>query len=270
MNRAGWTRRLALLAMAVVTAWSLWAWGQAAKSPIEKKSSPMAKSVPREPAMREPAPVGEKPAPANEVQGQGIEAHPESEQPARINWTEFGKETPPFIAMIINFGILVAGYYLLGKKPIMAGLKNRRDTIAKDIEEAQAMKREAEQRAKIYQAKLERVEQEVQLAREALVRAGEAERDRIVADAEANAERMRKDAQFLVEQELKQMRQDVWRDTVEAAVAAAEELLKKRVTSADQERLAEEFLADLGGRTKPSAAQEALRPTTGPEPGTAS
>jgi F-type H+-transporting ATPase subunit b len=81
------------------------------------------------------------------------------------------------------------------------------------------------------------------------VRSGEAERDRIVKDAEAKAERMRKDAEFLVEQELKQIRLDLWRDAVDTAVVAAEELLKKRVTPADQERFAEDYLADLGGRT---------------------
>ncbi len=31
---------------------------------------------------------------------------------------------------------------------------------------------------------------------------------------------MRKDAQFLVEQEMKQIRQDLWRDAVEAAVGS--------------------------------------------------
>jgi F-type H+-transporting ATPase subunit b len=150
--------------------------------------------------------------------------------------------------MLINFGILAAGYYLLGKKPIAAALQNRRDTIAKDIEEAKKMLGEAQARAQTYQAKLERLGDEVKTARAALVQAGEAERDRIVSDAEAKAERMRKDADFLVEQELKQIRQDLWKDTVEVAVGAAEELLKKRVTSADQERMAEDYLADLGGR----------------------
>jgi F-type H+-transporting ATPase subunit b len=199
--------------MVLVTAWSLWAWAQPAR-----------------------APVTEGPA--------------EVEDPAPINWTEFDKQTPPFIATLINFGILAAGYYLLGKKPIAAGLQTRRDAIAKEIEEAQRMKREAERRAKTYQAKLERLEDEVRLAREALVRAGEGERERIVAEAEAKAQRMRKEAEFLVEQELKQMRQDLWREAVEAAVSSAEEMLKKRVTAADQERLAEAFLSDLGERSK--------------------
>jgi F-type H+-transporting ATPase subunit b len=156
--------------------------------------------------------------------------------------------------MLINFGILAAGYYLLGKKPIAAALRNRRDTIAKDIDEAHKMLGEAEARALTYQAKLEHLEDEVKTARAALVQAGEAERDRIVSDAEAKAERMRKDAEFLVDQELKQIRQDLWKDTVEAAVGAAEELLKKRVTAADQERMAEDYLADLGGKKSPPLA----------------
>src|SRR5262245_29701042 len=125
------------------------------------------------------------------------------------------------------------------------------------------MRLEAEARAKVYQAKLEKLEEEVRTAREGLVRAGEAERDRIVSEAEAKAERMRKDAEFLVAQELKQIRQDLLKDTVEAAVTAAEELLRKRVSPADQERLAEDYLADLGGkRTSPEGAR-AARPEAG-------
>jgi F-type H+-transporting ATPase subunit b len=156
--------------------------------------------------------------------------------------------------MLINFGILIGGYYLLGKDAVGAGLKARRDSIQKDIEEASRMRQEAEERAKKYQARLEGLEQEMAQARDALVRSGEAERDRIVKEAEAKAERMRKDAEFLVEQEMKQIRLDLWKDAVDAAVVAAEELLKKRVTPADQERLAEEYLADLG---KPATATRA-------------
>ena len=124
----------------------------------------------------------------------------------------------------------------------------RRDSIAKEIEQATRIKEEAEARAQMYSAKLAQLKEEVVIAREALVRAGEAERDRIVADAEAKAERMRKDAEFLAIQEFKQVRQDLMRETVEAAVHAAEDLLVKRVTQADQERLAEDYLVDLAGR----------------------
>jgi F-type H+-transporting ATPase subunit b len=202
-----------------------------------------------------PAPKGES---GHEAAAEHADAEHAGEGPAPFNLTDFGTETPPYVAMLINFGILAAGYYLLGKKPVAAALQARRDDIAKQIEEAQRMRAEAEARAKTYQAKLAQLEDEVRTAREGLVRAGEAERDRIVAEAEAKAERMRKDAEFLVEQELKQIRQDLLRDTVEAAVSTAELLIAKRVTQADHERLAEEYLADLGGkRGLPDAARAA-------------
>jgi F-type H+-transporting ATPase subunit b len=228
VTRARWGRAAALALMTTVTGWSLWAYAQ-------------------QPAPH-PAAVAAKSA---EGQGEGAGAPKEGgeaeEGPKPMNWTEFGGETPPFIAMLINFGILVGGYYFLGRKPIAAGLQSRRDTIAKEIDEAQQMKHEAEARAKTYQTKLEKLEEEMKSAREAILRAGEAERERIVREAEAKAERMRKDAEFMVEQELKQIRVDLWRDAVETAVAAAETILTQRVTPADQERLAEAYLADLAG-----------------------
>jgi len=229
--------RIALAVMAVVTAWSVWTWVQS--KPAVAASDEKAAAGAEEPAKGE----GEGPAP--------------------FNLTQFGGETPPFIAMLINFGILAAGYYFLGRKPVAAGLQARRDTISKEIEEAQRMRHEAEERAKIYQSKLEKLEDELKAARESLVRAGEAESERIVREAETKADRMRKDAEFLVEQELKQLRGQLWRDTVEAAVGAAEELLKKRVTPADQERLAEDYLADLGGKYKAVSVEA---PRSAPQP----
>jgi F-type H+-transporting ATPase subunit b len=226
VRRSGFVRRAALATMVLVTAWSVWAWAQ-----------------PKHPAGA-PA-VAEKAAEAPEAEEAG---------PRAINWTEFGGETPPFIAMVINFAILAGAYYALGKKPIAEGLKSRRDTIARDIEEAQRMRAEADARAKSYLAKLEHLEEEMRVARDSLVHAGEAEHERIVKEAEAKAERMRKDAEFLVEQELKQIRGDLWREAVETAVRSAEELLKVRVTSADQERLAEDYLSDLGKFKAPATS----------------
>ena len=46
-----------------------------------------------------------QPPPSEPAQGRGREAR----GPAPFNVTEFGGETPPFIAMLINFGILAAG-----------------------------------------------------------------------------------------------------------------------------------------------------------------
>jgi F-type H+-transporting ATPase subunit b len=228
-------RRAGLAAIAVVTMWSVWAWAQ-----TRPGKAHAAKGAPTHEVAREPAAETEE----NEEKG-----------PPPINWMQYG-------AMLVNFGILAGAYYLLGRKPIAAALVARRDTIAKEIDEAQRMKREAEERAKTYQAKLERLEEEVRMAREALVRAAEGERERIVAEAEAKAARMSKDAEFLALQELKQVRLELWREAVEVAVQAAQELLTASVTTADQERLAEEYLATLGNqKLQPTADSDAREAT---------
>ncbi len=228
-------RRAALAAMGLLTVVALWGWARPARGDHEADHK----------APHALGSAATAAAPGEPADGDSVE----SETPAPMNWTDFASKTPPFVAVLLNFAILVAAYYWLGKKPIAAALQSRRDSIAKDIEEAQRAKAAAEQRATIYQAKLEKLEDEVRAAREALVRAGEAERERIVSEAEAKAERLRSEARFLVEQELKQIKQDLWREAVEAAVAGAQELLAARVTPADQERLAEDYLAGLGTHT---------------------
>ena len=181
-----------------------------------------------------------------------------------INFWDFSnKEQPPYGVMLLNFAILMGMYYALGKKPIAEGLKKRRANVAREIEEAQRMRAEAEARALKYQEKLKDLEGELRETRETLKAAGIGERDRIVREAEEKAARMDRDAKFLIEQEVKQMRAELTRDAVEMAVATAEELLRKRITSADQERLAEDYLAQLTGK-RPSGGQS-IRPPTGGE-----
>jgi F-type H+-transporting ATPase subunit b len=266
--RANVAARWVLLAtMTVLTAWPVWAWAtqQHPLAPAAASHEPRPGNARPEHAAsakhETTRPAAEHAAAEKSDKAEKAEGAEENEAPAPMNWTQFGGATPPFLAMLINFGILAAGYYWLGRKPIAAGLLHRRDAIARDIEDAQRMRKEAEERAKHYQAQLDNLQQEMRTARDALVRAGEAERDRVVREAEAKAERMQKDAQFLVEQEIKQVRQDLWRDAVEVAVTAAQELLQQRVTPADQERLAEEYLTELGAPARPAAASPAVRET---------
>lgn len=180
-----------------------------------------------------------------------------------LNFMDRHRKEIPFLYVLINFAILAGIYVYFGKKPIADALKNRRASIAKEIEEAQRMRQEAEERAKVYQAKLEHLEEELATAKAALIEAGKGERERIIKEAEEKAARMQKDAEFLIEQEMKQIRQDLWKETVTVAVTAAEELLKKRITPADQERLAEDYLEDLAGRTRRPPTMPPAAPTSG-------
>jgi len=170
----------------------------------------------------------------------------EHEAPKPVNWTDFSdKEQPPYLAALINFAVLAFIYVYFGKAPLAAALKTRRQEVKQQIDEAQKIMREAEARSKQYTAKLEDLGMELETTKTALAASGAGERARIVREAEEKAARMEKDAAFLVEQERKQMHADLSREAVQASLRAAEELLRTKLTLADQERVAEEFLATL-------------------------
>lgn len=188
------------------------------------------------------------PAPSASAKGHHEEGgeHAEHHELGPINWFDFGNsKQPPWGTYAINLALLLAGYWYFGKDAIKNGLKARRARIKQDIDDAQRMLKEAESRAKKYQKKLAELDADVETATRSLVEAGGMERDRIVREAKEKAARMERDAEFLVEQELKQMRNDIVRETLDATVVASEEMLKKTLGPADHERLAEEYLEQL-------------------------
>jgi F-type H+-transporting ATPase subunit b len=194
------------------------------------------------------------PPPSGEVSAQERAAHEkaahaeggEEGPPKPVNWTDGSdKEQPPYLAAALNFAVLAIIYVYFGKKPIAEALKARKAEVSKQIEEAQKIKHEAEARSLQYTSKLKDLGQELETTKAALVAAGVGEKMRIVREAEEKATRMQKDAEFLLEQERKQVRMDLQREAVQAALVAAEALLRGKLTMADQERVAEEFLATL-------------------------
>jgi F-type H+-transporting ATPase subunit b len=174
--------------------------------------------------------------------------------PAPINWTDiWDKKRPAFLALVINFGVLLTLYYMLGKKPVADALKQRRVTIGKDIDEAQALLAEAKERAKKYQAELNSAEADAATAKAGLISAGKGEVDRIILEAQERADRMKRDADRLVEQERKQVQLDLLKETVDLAVREATQILEKSVTADDHARLAQDLLSELARR--PAAAR---------------
>lgn len=173
-----------------------------------------------------------------------------------INWFDFSNsKQPPWGTYAINLAVLLGIYWYFGKDAVKKGLADRRGRIKQEIDDAQRMLKEAESRAKKYQKKLEELDTDIDQAKKSLVLAGTSERDRIVREAKEKAARMERDAHFLVEQELKQIHQDVVRETLDRTVAAAEQLLKRSISPADQERLAEEYLTQLAALRQLDAAR---------------
>ena len=150
-----------------------------------------------------------------------------------------------FQGTLVNFIVLLLLIGWVIRKKGNPALAERRAAVERELAEAQRLRAQAEQRHAETAARLEKLDEEMVQIRADMIKAGEAERDRIVAQAEEKAARMRKDASFLIEQQIKQLRKDLTRQAADAAVVAAQELLQKSTTDADQDKLAEAYLTRL-------------------------
>jgi F-type H+-transporting ATPase subunit b len=156
------------------------------------------------------------------------------------NWTRLAGG---FFNFAVWAGIVIYG---LGKV-VPPFLAKRRAGIVDGLEEARQLTEAAQTKHAEYSERIDNLDAELERLREEFKRAGLEERDRMVAEASSRAEKTRAEARFLIEQQMKQLREDLTREAVEAAVSAAEKILRERSTTADQQRLADDYLSRLKG-----------------------
>jgi F-type H+-transporting ATPase subunit b len=151
----------------------------------------------------------------------------------------------PYLAFLINSLVLAYVLVRMAKRPVLEGLRHRRERLLKGMDDAARMKREAEESLAVYRTKLERIDTEITRVREETQRSNEAERQRLLAEAEQRRERLENEARLLIEQELKALQEQLRRETAAAALRSARELLKAQATADDHRRMADAFLQDL-------------------------
>ena len=82
-----------------------------------------------------------------------------------------------------------------------------------------------------------------------------AEGKNLLVELEERRARMKRDAAFRIEQELKEARAQLLAEAVRGAVAAAEQIIRTQVSSADQQRLADDYLSALPVALGPADGQ---------------
>jgi F-type H+-transporting ATPase subunit b len=146
-----------------------------------------------------------------------------------------------------NFAGLVFILVFFLKKPFADGLSSRRDGIKDQLEALESRKAEAEQLYKEAEAKLARLDDEVNAIITEAVKQGEAEKEKIIADAERNAGDIKRQAEMAVAHEVAEAKTRLKGEIAEQAVLLAEELAKKNIQPADQSRMVEPSLEKVGG-----------------------
>jgi len=146
----------------------------------------------------------------------------------------------------MNFAGLVVILVWALKKPIANGLKDRRESIKQQFEELEARKADAERVYKEYEAKLAKIDQEVNSLIDAAVKQGELEKQRIIEDAERAAGDIKRQAEMAVQYELAQATARLRSEIAEQAAQVAEELIRKNLKPEDQNKMVEVYLEKVG------------------------
>ncbi|MSP24249.1 MAG: hypothetical protein EXR75_03600 [Myxococcales bacterium] len=152
----------------------------------------------------------------------------------------------PLIANLINFAALVFLFVRFGKKPLLLALQKRKASVMAEIDRAAAIQASAVARVNEYEGELAHLDDKLVTLREQYTLEGEHEEKRLRAELASRRERMMTDVAFRLEQEGKTTREQLSQQALREALVAAEDLLAKKITASDHERLAEEFLAALG------------------------
>lgn len=146
-----------------------------------------------------------------------------------------------------NFAGLVFILVFFLKKPFADGLSSRREGIKDQLEALESRKAEAEQLYKEAEAKLAKLDEEVNAIITEAVKQGEAEKEKIITDAERAAGDIKRQAEMAVAHEVAEAKARLKGEIAEQAVLLAEELVKKNIQPADQSRMVELSLEKVGG-----------------------
>ncbi|MFH1059246.1 MAG: F0F1 ATP synthase subunit B [Pseudomonadota bacterium] len=146
---------------------------------------------------------------------------------------------------VMNFAVLAIVLVLVLRKPLKAGLSGRVQQIKSELAELEARREEAKRRYAEIEKRLKDAEGEREAILAEFREMGAREKAKILDNARTMAERIKAQAQFTIEQETAAAKADLKREIADMSAALAEDLLKQNITSEDQTRLVDEYLAKV-------------------------
>ena len=145
--------------------------------------------------------------------------------------------------MLLFFGVLI--YFVGG--PMKRAFAARSQAIRATAAEAQERHAKATQMAADIQARLSKLEDEVNGIHERARVEGERQKRELVAAAEAEAQKILANAQSEVDNRLRHARRELTEYAGQLAAERAEQLLKEKMTDEDRKKLFRESLAEVEG-----------------------
>jgi F-type H+-transporting ATPase subunit b len=156
--------------------------------------------------------------------------------------------SPPFMFMLINFGILLV---ILGKWGAPAARKlaeERHDLIKNALDEAAKLRDQAAKKLTEYETRIKDVDTEIKALVDGIRKDAETDKARILEAAQHQAAQMKRDAELRIAAEIDLARAQLTAEVTAAAITATEKILKDKATPDDQRKLVTSFIGNLGAQ----------------------
>ena len=143
---------------------------------------------------------------------------------------------------VMNFAVLAIALFFLLRKPVAQALSDRIKGIQNQLSELEEKKKEAEKKLAEYNERLSHLDQEADKIIQAYIKQGEEAKVRILEQAKIAAEKLEDQARRSIEHEFKQAKLELQEDILEKALVKAQEIINTKITTADQDKLIDEYL----------------------------
>jgi len=156
--------------------------------------------------------------------------------------------SPPFVFMLLNFGLLLIILAKYGGPAASKIAAERSDQIKTALDEAAKLRDAAEKKLAEYETRIKDVDAEVKKLVDGIRADAESDKARILATAQKQAEQMKRDADTRIAAEIEFARAQLQREVAIAASGATEKLLRDKVTNDDQTKLVTTFIGNVSAQ----------------------
>ena len=161
-----------------------------------------------------------------------------------VSWWNYpGMELWKFVNLLL---FVIAGIYIL-RRPMSDALKGRRERIKQELQKAQRERDEALSELQQIEARLSKLDEEVDSIRKQAQAESAAERERLNRETTAELTKLRESAQREIEGAGKVARQQLREFAAQQSLRLAEEAIRREIRPDDDARLIHAGVEQLGG-----------------------
>jgi F-type H+-transporting ATPase subunit b len=146
---------------------------------------------------------------------------------------------------VLNFAILAIFLFVVAKKPVKEFFTSRTKGIEDELTDLEQKKSDAEKKIAEFEARLKDLDGESKKIVDAYIKQGEEAKQRILDQAREEAAKLEDMAKRNIDLEFKTAKAELKKEITEKAIIEAEKLIKSAISSKDQSRLVDDYLAKV-------------------------